>query len=109
LKSLNKYNLQSLIDCDPANAAPAAPLINAAAFSKSPCVGGYTAGTLGAMMHESHCFWQASDSVCSTVLTVTLSKKKNRASRGFFVVMFTTNLKMIWKQTTNKQMYSGFI
>jgi len=52
-----------------------------------------------------HCFWQASDSMCTTVLTVTLSKKKNRASRGFFVVMSNkkTNLKMIWKQTTNKQ------
>ena len=32
-------------------------------------------------------------------------QKKNRASRAFFVVMSTTNLKMIWKQTTNKQMY----
>jgi len=52
-----------------------------------------------------HCFWQASDSVCTTVLTVTLSKKKNRASCGFFVVMSTTNLNMSWKQTTNKQMY----
>jgi len=31
-----------------------------------------------------HCFWQASDSVCTTVLTVTLyNKKKHRASRGF--------------------------
>jgi len=51
------------------------------------------------------CFWQASDSVCTTVLTVTLSnKKKNRASRDFFVGLSTTNLKMIWKQTTNKQM-----
>jgi len=28
-----------------------------------------------------HYFWQASDSVCTTVLTVTLSRKKNR---GFF-------------------------
>jgi len=35
-----------------------------------------------------HCFWQASDSVCTTVLTVTLSKKKKT---GFFVVMSTTN------------------
>jgi len=49
-----------------------------------------------------HCFWQASDSMCTTVLTVTLSKKKKT---GFFVVMSTTNLKMMWKQTTNKQMY----
>ena len=31
-----------------------------------------------------HCFWQASDSVCTTVLTVTLSKQKNGASCGFF-------------------------
>ena len=30
--------------------------------------------------------------------------KKNGASRGFFVVLSTTNLKMIWKQATNKQM-----
>ena len=35
-----------------ANAAPAAPVTNAAASSKSPSVGGYTAGTLGAMMHD---------------------------------------------------------
>jgi len=52
---------------------------------------------------NSHCFWQASDSMCTTVLTVTLFTKKNRASRGFFVVTSTTNLKMIWKQVTNKQ------
>jgi len=51
------------------------------------------------------CFWQASDSACTTVLTVNLSTHKNDASRGFFVVMSTTNLKMIWKQITNKQMY----
>jgi len=36
----------------PANAAPTAPVTNAAAFSKSPRVGGYTAGTLGAIMHD---------------------------------------------------------
>ena len=30
-----------------------------------------------------HCFWQASDSVCTTVLTVTLSKKKTRFARFF--------------------------
>jgi len=36
-------------------------------------------------------FWQTSDSVCTIVLTVTLSQKKNRDSRGFFVVMSTTN------------------
>jgi len=35
-----------------ANAAPAAPVTNAAALSKSPSVGSYTAGTLGAMMHD---------------------------------------------------------
>jgi len=35
-----------------ANAAPAAPIANAAAFSKSLSVGGYTAGTLGVMMHD---------------------------------------------------------
>jgi len=35
-----------------ANAAPAGPLTNAADFSKSPSVGGYTAVTLGAMMHD---------------------------------------------------------
>jgi len=35
-----------------ANAAPAAPITNAAASSKSPSVSGYTAGTLGAMMHD---------------------------------------------------------
>jgi len=34
----------------------------------------------------------------------TVQKKKNLASRGFFVVLSTTNLKMIWKQATNKQM-----
>jgi len=43
-------------------------------------------------------FWQDSDSVCTTVLTVTLSKKKrvfgavrekNRALRGFLVGLFT--------------------
>jgi len=33
-----------------------------------------------------HCFWQDSDSVCTTVLTVTLSKKKIRASRGFLTL-----------------------
>jgi len=32
------------------------------------------------------CFWQDSDSVCTTVLTVTLSKKKNLASRGFLTL-----------------------
>ena len=36
----------------------------------------------------------------------TVQKKK---IHGFFVVMSTTNLKMIWKQTANKQMYSGLI
>ena len=35
-----------------ANAAPAAPVANAAVSPKSPSVGGYTAGTLGAMMHD---------------------------------------------------------
>jgi len=45
-----------------------------------------------------------SDSVCLTVLTVTLSKKKKHASSGFFVGLSTTNLKMVWKQATNKQM-----
>jgi len=30
-------------------------------------------------------------------------KKKNSASRGFFVGISITNLKMIWKQATNKQ------
>jgi len=34
-----------------ANAAPAAPVTNAAASSKSPSVSGYTAGTWRAMMH----------------------------------------------------------
>jgi len=32
-----------------------------------------------------HCFWQASDSVCTTVLTVTLSKKKKTALRAVFL------------------------
>jgi len=32
-------------------------------------------------------------------------QKKKRASRSIFVVLSTTNLKMICKQTTNKQMY----
>ena len=32
-----------------------------------------------------HCPWQASDSVCTTVLFVTLSQKKKSASRGFFL------------------------
>jgi len=35
-----------------ANAAPAAPVANAAASSKGPSVGGYTAGTLRAIMHD---------------------------------------------------------
>jgi len=59
---------------------------------------------MGKLKDWVHCFWQASDSVCITVLTETLSKKKKRAKRSFFVVMSTTNLKMIWKQATNKQM-----
>ena len=33
----------------------------------------------------------------------TVPKKKNRASRGFFVGLSTPNLKMIWSQTTNRQ------
>jgi len=33
---------------------------------------------------QRHCPWQASDSVCTTVLTVTLSEKKNSASCDFF-------------------------
>ena len=33
----------------------------------------------------------------------TVPKKKNCASRGFCVGLSTPNLKMIWKQTTNKQ------
>ena len=32
-----------------------------------------------------HCFWQVSDSVCTTVLTVTLSKKKKTALRAVFL------------------------
>ena len=32
-----------------------------------------------------HCFWQASDSVCTTVLTVTLSKKKKTALCAVFL------------------------
>jgi len=32
-----------------------------------------------------HCFWQASDSVCTTVLTVTLSQKKT-ALRAVFLL-----------------------
>ena len=43
--------------------------------------------------NDDYCFWQAIDSVCTTVLTVTLSKNKNRASCSFFVVPSTTNLK----------------
>jgi len=35
-----------------ANAARGAPDTNAAAFSRSPSVGGYAAGTLGSMMHD---------------------------------------------------------
>jgi len=35
-----------------ANTAPAALVTNAATSSKSPSVGGYTAGTLGAIMHD---------------------------------------------------------
>ena len=34
------------------NSAPAVPVTDAAAFSKCPSVSGYTAGTLGAMMHD---------------------------------------------------------
>jgi len=58
------------------------------------------------------CFWQPSDSVCATVLTVTLSQKTNRASHGFLtqsqtknrashdflVGLSTKNLRIIWKQ-----------
>jgi len=35
-----------------------------------------------------HCFWQTSDSVCTTVLTVTLSKK----TADFFVGLSTTRV-----------------
>jgi len=52
---------------------------------------------------QTHCIWQALDSVCTTVLTVTLSQKQKCGLHGFFKRLSTTNLKMIWKQTTNKQ------
>jgi len=33
-----------------------------------------------------HCFWQVSDSVCTTVLTMTLSQKKKTALRAVFLL-----------------------
>ena len=58
-------------------------------------------------MYIHHCFWQDSDSVCTTVLTVTLSKKKPRLARffdtvrkinGFLVRLSTKKFRNIWKQ-----------
>jgi len=39
---------------------------------------------LPAVRRRNHCFWQASDSVCTTVLTVTLSKNKKPRFARFF-------------------------
>jgi len=40
--------------------------------------------TLIIQLNRIHCFWQDSDSVCTTVFTVTLSKKKEPAHRAVF-------------------------
>jgi len=48
-----------------------------------------------------HCFWQASDSVCTTVLTVTMSRKKTRFARFFHCDVHSKLQNDL--ETTNKQ------
>ena len=43
-------------------------------------------GEAGSSKQCNHCFWQVSDSVCTTVLTMTLSQKKKTALRAVFLL-----------------------
>jgi len=88
-----------------ANADPAAPFTTAAASSKSPSAGGYTAGTLGAMMHASvkwgftgqRALKQAKEwQMVLELVRLTINKhsqiEKNAVTRGNDKVHFLSNL-----------------
>ena len=52
--------------------------------------------------YHDHCFWQVSDSVCTTVLTMTLSKKNKQRFARFFCCDVHNKLEND-SETNNKQ------